>query len=771
MDENNILLSTPDLSDLVSEVQVSGYNILERIGSGGTAIVYKAKHTTTGRSVAIKVLERSPTTTMEKFSSEAKLLSRLNHPSICQIYSFNQSPAGVVYFAMEWIEGESLTEYLKHGELSDLAFEQLMRPVLEAVRYAHAEGILHRDLKPDNIMVLKNTNDSVGGLSIKVIDFGLARALHGEERNVVLTQSLSGSPAYMSPEQCRQERGDERSDIYSLGVIMYQFLTGTRPFEGDTAMKVMYNHLNETVPPLETPGAKLSSFRPLVMRCLEKAPENRYQTMSELLEAFDLAVARPRRAACLPRKLLILLAMVVLVLAATIFRTINQRMQSKHSDPTKEAPTAQKPHPVSSKAQFLQAVSDDNTALTSKDNTGKVKLLNEVLAGQDRQLRMLSLAKLITLSEDPKERTKLTDDLVNEIANTHKTDERIATRHNQRLADCAARLEDANQPEERHKILVALSNASFIKDDRQFCRQIYRYLYRDYCRSNQLNLAEQTRKKALATCTEEESKLLTLLFEIELALAAECARDYREAELRYTKATNIEQGESLRTVKVLLPAASFFLRHGQIDRAEKLYTKVMETTALDTSPEMDVSHTARDRSWYRVYREYARSLFDAGLILNDRRLIQKALVQCKKCLALENLTTPSQATIHELQAQILLALANTSAASKSIELAAKGDYAVDSSLETRLSKSKTNFIKGEIDSRRNQVALAREHFKKAISQSRSLELDARDPFLHNALTRATELVQPGDLPAQTIAAARKALSVEADGFRWNSALR
>lgn len=764
MNENNTPLSTPQLFDLESEVAANGYQILECIGAGGTATVYKAKHVSTGRIVAIKVLEQIPTMNMEKISSEAKLLSRLNHPSICQIYSINQSPAGVVYFVMEWIDGLSLTDFLTQGQLSDSAFELVMRQVLEAVRYAHAEGILHRDLKPDNVMVLRNAEDSTSDVRIKIIDFGLARTLDGEERNVIHTQSLSGSPAYMSPEQCKQERGDERSDIYSLGVIMYQCMSSARPFEGDSAMEVMYSHLNETVPPLQTTSAKLSALRPVVMRCLAKAPEQRYQNMSELLEAFERALTQTRRAASLPGRPRTFLLAAMIALIITIGFTSIKLMERVRPDLGQTPPVARAHRTVSTKNQFLQATSGKLSASES------LKSLNEVLNSSESQFRMLALSELIIHSDDRKERTRMAGALVKDIALTKDMDDYLATHHLWRLNESAARLEDDNMLDERHNVLVALSNAHFLNENHEFRRDTYKQLFRNYCSNNQQTLAEQALQQAMKTGNGEDSLLYTRMLDTEIAISAEYRGDYKKAEQFYTKATARDPAESVHTIRkeLLLPAASFFMRHGQLDRAEKMYVMMLDKTAYDDRESVvGKSGPAIDRSWYRVYRPYARSLLDAGLLLNERQLIRKALKQCKLCLELKDLTDASRATIYELQAQAFLALSNVSEAKASIELAAKhGAYEKRTFLETRLSKSKDNYIKGEIELRLNHVERARDHFKRAILKSRSLEMDARDPCLHDALRDATELLQPGDLPAQTIVAAKKALAIKADGFQW-----
>lgn len=240
-----------------------------------------------GRDVAIKVLlfdGAREELAQERFMREAKALAVLNHPNVVRIFSAGLSGQGNPYNVMEFLEGESLSRRLERGSLSADEFYEVFTQVSSGLIHAHEHNIVHRDLKPSNIMICTGTD---GKSVYKLIDFGIARMDMSPERaarTLTRTNAVLGSPIYISPEQCRGERGDFRSDIYSLGVIMYECIDGKSPFHGDTAFETMYKHMSETCNRLDThtkgiPSKELAS---LIERCLEKNPSARPQNLGEI---------------------------------------------------------------------------------------------------------------------------------------------------------------------------------------------------------------------------------------------------------------------------------------------------------------------------------------------------------------------------------------------------------------------------------------------------------------------------------------------------------
>src|SRR5262245_46020969 len=219
------------------------YQILECLGQGGMAEVYRAYQPSLDRHVAIKLLHTrlaGEANFIDRFRREATLVARLRHPHIVQVHDFEVENEQY-YMVMELVEGGTLTTELEERRLKDRPFSlleivQIFTALTSAIDYAHARGMIHRDLKPGNIMF------SAEG-QVVLTDFGIARILDGA--NPTVTGVITGTPAYMSPEQGKGERGDERSDIYSLGVILYELVTGRVPFEGTTPFGVIMKHVNE----------------------------------------------------------------------------------------------------------------------------------------------------------------------------------------------------------------------------------------------------------------------------------------------------------------------------------------------------------------------------------------------------------------------------------------------------------------------------------------------------------------------------------------------
>ncbi len=261
------------------------YKIIEVIGSGGMSEVFKAVHVATKRHVALKLLRPKYMTNPEsvsRFQLEAKAASRLDHKNIVHVYEFGITEQGQHYLAMEYVSGKSLSTLVKEsGRLAIARTWQILLQTCDALTQAHDNGVIHRDLKPSNIMILADD-------TIKIVDFGIAKVLSKDDTApIALTQTgdIFGSPPYMSPEQGLGREIDPRSDLYSLGCVMYECLTGLPPFTGETALETLIKHQTEAPISLEAAcfGADFPpEIEKIVAKLLEKLPKKRYQTAGEL---------------------------------------------------------------------------------------------------------------------------------------------------------------------------------------------------------------------------------------------------------------------------------------------------------------------------------------------------------------------------------------------------------------------------------------------------------------------------------------------------------
>lgn len=267
--------------------------------------VYRARHLTLKRAVAVKVLraqEGSRSQRVRRFKAEARAASRLDHPNVIRILDFGEEEDdGLLYLAMELLDGEDLQAHLdRRGALEPrLAFEYAAQ-VLAALAHAHAQGIIHRDVKPGNVILYQRTDDDGREVaSLKVLDFGLAKILDPEaldESGGPITKqgSIFGTPAYMSPEQARGEVLDERSDLYSVGVMLYRMLTGDTPFRADSAWGILKMHLTERPAPISS-RVRLSDprFERLVDRAMAKSPAERFESARAMRSALMEVLETP----------------------------------------------------------------------------------------------------------------------------------------------------------------------------------------------------------------------------------------------------------------------------------------------------------------------------------------------------------------------------------------------------------------------------------------------------------------------------------------------
>ena len=279
---------------LIGTTLAGKYRIDARLNEGGMGTVYRGTHVLMDKTVAIKVLRPSLAADekiVARFSREARAASRISHPNALSVTDFGEDDSGHVFLVMEFLSGKTLKQLIRdEGPLPLARVVEITRQVGDALHAAHAQGVVHRDLKSDNIMLL----DTMTSDHAKVLDFGIAKINEPDgvvDTNLTAPNLVIGTPQYMSPEQCSQDSEiDARSDIYSLGVILYEMLVGHVPFSGDSPTMVMMKHLQEPVPSvLEERDDLPASVARVVARAMAKLPSNRYQNVAELIE--DLTIA------------------------------------------------------------------------------------------------------------------------------------------------------------------------------------------------------------------------------------------------------------------------------------------------------------------------------------------------------------------------------------------------------------------------------------------------------------------------------------------------
>jgi serine/threonine protein kinase len=269
----------------MAEPTLGPYRLISPLGAGGMGEVWRAEDTRLLREVAIKILADHIANDPEwkaRFLREARTIAQLNHPNIATIYAIEQEGAKV-FIAMELIEGESLTTIMSRGAMEPREAVRITRQIADALDEAHAKGIVHRDIKPDNVIVARR--------NAKVLDFGIAKQIGGSSKDApALTQGgmIVGTPFYMSPEQALGKPLDHRSDLFSLGVVLYEMLAGHRPFVGETMTETMMHIIMNEPPAI---GSIIPTvprgLRDVVARCLQKHPDRRFGTAGELIEALD----------------------------------------------------------------------------------------------------------------------------------------------------------------------------------------------------------------------------------------------------------------------------------------------------------------------------------------------------------------------------------------------------------------------------------------------------------------------------------------------------
>jgi serine/threonine-protein kinase len=279
---------------LLGKTLAGKYRIEERLSGGGMGTVYRGTHVLMDKTVAVKVLRPSLAADekiVARFSREARAASKISHPHALSVTDFGEAEDGVVFLVMEYLSGKTLKEIIRQeGPLPLPRTAEILRQIGGALDAAHAEGVVHRDLKSDNIMLLSSSGTDYA----KVLDFGIAKIKEAEgayDPGLTAPDLVIGTPQYMSPEQCSQSPDiDARSDIYSLGVILYEMLVGHVPFTGDSPTTIMLKHLQQPPPSVLAERSDLpEAIGHVVGRALEKRPEDRYESVGELVEDFTIA--------------------------------------------------------------------------------------------------------------------------------------------------------------------------------------------------------------------------------------------------------------------------------------------------------------------------------------------------------------------------------------------------------------------------------------------------------------------------------------------------
>src|SRR5262245_46477974 len=279
------------------------YYLESKIGAGGMGTVYRAIRLLIGDCAAVKVLhpdQMADPQAVERFRREAQTAARLKHPNVVTVYDFGVSSEGLNYQVMELAEGESLRSLVeRHGRLAETAAAEIIRQVCAALDEAHRQGIVHRDIKPENILV----QTIPVGLQVKVLDFGIAALRDVKASRLTRAGAVVGTPHYMSPEHCLGEELDGRSDIYSLGIVLFEMLTGVVPFDSPPLTAIVIKHVNEPPPPPRTLNPRISpAVESIALRALEKRRDARPQTAGEMARELIAAVGSARPGSPHPTK-------------------------------------------------------------------------------------------------------------------------------------------------------------------------------------------------------------------------------------------------------------------------------------------------------------------------------------------------------------------------------------------------------------------------------------------------------------------------------------
>lgn len=285
--DDRLLGANPEepYSDLIGKTIDKKYLVQSVLGEGGMAVVYRAHHVQMERTVVIKVMQGwllSNRNSVERFERECKLTAKLNHPNIVSVYDVGLINGKEPYLVMEYIKGESLADKIHNsGALPYATTANIIIQICRGLQEAHSAGIIHRDLKPDNVL-LQHKSDRPDW--VKIVDFGISNFVHGSKK-LTKTGRMVGTPEYIAPEQLKDRPIDMRTDLYGIGIMMFEMLTGRVPFDGESAESILMKHLLEDPPTMAEVRPELGEnnlFQPIVDKLLKKNPDERYQTATEL---------------------------------------------------------------------------------------------------------------------------------------------------------------------------------------------------------------------------------------------------------------------------------------------------------------------------------------------------------------------------------------------------------------------------------------------------------------------------------------------------------
>ncbi len=311
---------------MIGKVIGGHYKIIDVIGDGGMSRVYLALHMLLDRPVAVKYIHHKfvyDLPSVKRFQQEAKAATALKHPNICAVNEFGIDGEGRSFLVMDYVQGTSLSKLLEEKQKlpADRAIDLLIQ-VSHGLEHAHSKGVIHRDIKPGNIVIVKDG----GAESVKLVDFGIAKLIRDDDSgpNLTKTGEIFGTPSYMSPEQCLGKNIDTRSDIYSLGCVLHELITGRPPFTGDGPLEVLMAHVNDEAPLLPITLTQ-AGLRDVVAQALRKDPSQRYHTVKEFREdltaikggAEPSHLVKPARKA-LPRTMIIIVVVIALLVIAVL---------------------------------------------------------------------------------------------------------------------------------------------------------------------------------------------------------------------------------------------------------------------------------------------------------------------------------------------------------------------------------------------------------------------------------------------------------------------
>jgi serine/threonine protein kinase len=286
----------------VGQILDGKFEILSLLGRGGMGSVYRAKHLLLNMEVALKTLDTerlNDATSSRRFQTEAKAAFSLKHPNLVKVHDYGVLEDGHPFFVMELVKGKTLQALIKErGPLSLQEIAAIFPQICFGLAHAHEQQVVHRDMKPANIMIVDGIELSKEG-SVKILDFGIAKIVgvdRGEMQTLTQTGEIFGSPSYMSPEQCSGGAIDQRSDVYSVGCVLFEALTGTPPFSGTNALRTMMQHVSDPAPSLKEAalGAEFpEAIEQIVKRMLAKSPADRYSEMGVVAHDLYVVCGRP----------------------------------------------------------------------------------------------------------------------------------------------------------------------------------------------------------------------------------------------------------------------------------------------------------------------------------------------------------------------------------------------------------------------------------------------------------------------------------------------